>query len=102
MAENAKVERNADIQTITAYPEHFTKHPERLLLEQPDPIQRANYFAVLFDEVPTYQELNIANENRIAAPGERDFCDVAGDTANYATSRGTRRLTRNLDAADKS
>ena len=50
-------EQQTDMRLVMAYVKYFLEHMEDLLLQSPDPIARANYFGVLFDTAPTYQEL---------------------------------------------
>lgn len=47
-----------DMRIIMAYVKYFLEHMENLLLEGPNPIQKASYFGVLFDKAPTYEEIN--------------------------------------------
>ncbi|HSX42634.1 MAG TPA: hypothetical protein VLF59_00930 [Candidatus Saccharimonadales bacterium] len=65
-AEIAKINANnteskkgnlGDAQKIGLYAEYFAGRPEQLLLDQPDPTQKANYFGLLFNEAPTYSQL---------------------------------------------
>jgi site-specific DNA recombinase len=46
-----------DEHLIKKYAKYFAKYPEYLLLEQQDPVQKANYFGLLFEQLPTYQQL---------------------------------------------
>ena len=36
---------------------YFMEHLENLLLESPDPLRRADYFGLVFEERPTYNDL---------------------------------------------
>jgi hypothetical protein len=60
--ENEKVLKSAEqptnIHVIMEYVKYFLEHLDYLLLKQIDPIKRANFFGVLFDKTPTYQEIN--------------------------------------------
>ena len=38
-------------------PEYFLEHLEELVLGSPNPLKRAAYFGLLFDQTPTYEEL---------------------------------------------
>lgn len=42
---------------VMAYVKYFMEHMDYLLLEQPNPINKAKSFGVLFDEAPTYEEI---------------------------------------------
>jgi hypothetical protein len=52
-----------DMRIIMAYVKYFLEHMENLLLEGPNPIQKASYFGVLFDKAPTYEEINSGTPN---------------------------------------
>ena len=45
------------MEVVMAYIKYFLEHLEYLLLQQIDSLSRANYFGVLFDKLPTYQEI---------------------------------------------
>lgn len=55
--EKATHDKPTDMKIVMAYIKYFLEHLEYLLLDQPDPVNRASYFGVLFDTAPTYQEL---------------------------------------------
>lgn len=65
-AENAqlKADEITSRQTVTKYARYFTDHPDSLLFDQPDPVQRANYFGLLFNRAPTYHELVTGEHQR--------------------------------------
>ena len=59
-----KVEKEPmNIQVVLSYVRYFLEHLEYLLLQQIDGITRANYFAVLFDKLPTYQEIILGTQD---------------------------------------
>ena len=39
------------------YVKYFLEHLDYLLLQQIDPIKKANFFGLLFDKTPTYAEI---------------------------------------------
>ena len=54
----SKVQENPiNIQVVMDYIKYFLNHLEYLLLDQIDTVARADYFGVLFDKLPTYQEI---------------------------------------------
>lgn len=56
----AKVEnqiQEVSMEIIMANVEYFLEHLEFLLLSSPDPLKRAAYFGLIFDEAPTYEEI---------------------------------------------
>ena len=50
-------EKSIDIPRILTYVKYFVEHLEDLLLHHCNPINRAAYFGVLFDKVPTYETI---------------------------------------------
>lgn len=59
-----KVEKTPlNIQIIMSYVRYFLEHLEYLLLQQIDTISRANYFGLLFDQLPTYQEISFGTQD---------------------------------------
>lgn len=46
-----------DMPTILTYIKYFVEHMRDLLLDHCNPILRARYFSVTFDEVPSYEEI---------------------------------------------
>ena len=59
----AEKEKVAQIETpkadlVMAYIKYFLEHMDYLLLEQPNPVNKAGSFGVIFDKAPTYQEID--------------------------------------------
>ncbi len=61
--ENKVPDNQLNIQTVMKYVTYFLEHLEYLLLQQVDTIKRANYFSVLFDKLPTYQEIILGTQD---------------------------------------
>jgi hypothetical protein len=55
--ENTKPAKTTNIQVVMEYIKYFLEHLEYLLLEQVNTVTRANYFGVLFDKTPNYQDI---------------------------------------------
>ncbi len=51
-------EKPADIDEVMTYVKYFLEHMEELLIHGEDPEARALHFGILFDQAPTYEELN--------------------------------------------
>jgi len=47
-----------------------------LLLQQRDPIKKANFFSVLFDEIPSYAEISSVTENIAEITGINELFKV--------------------------
>lgn len=65
LAEKQKVEQEkpTDVRIVMAYIKYFLEHMEELLLESPNPLDKAGYFGVLFDKAPTYAEIDSETRN---------------------------------------
>ena len=46
-----------NIGVVMQYVKYFLEHLDYLLLQQIDPIKKANFFGLLFDKTPTYAEI---------------------------------------------
>ncbi len=46
-----------DMGTVMKYIKYFLEHLHELVLLNPNPVEKASYFGVLFDKAPTYEEL---------------------------------------------
>lgn len=46
-----------NMEQVMKYIEYFLEHLEELVLESQNPLKRAAYFGLLFDQTPTYEEL---------------------------------------------
>lgn len=55
--QETSLKQKPDKEVVVAYLKYFLEHMDDLLIYQKDPIAQANYFGVLFDLAPTYQEL---------------------------------------------
>lgn len=52
-----KQENQADMAVIMDNVAYFLEHLEKLTIDSPKPLKSAQYFSLLFDQLPTYQEL---------------------------------------------
>lgn len=52
-----KVEKPANMELVIKYIEYFLEHFEELLLGGSNPVKKAAYFGLIFDQPPTYEEL---------------------------------------------
>lgn len=59
MAEKEKTmkEEPIDMRVVMTYIKYFLEHLEDLLFNSPNPLDRAHYFEVLFDNAPNYEDL---------------------------------------------
>lgn len=66
-----------DMPTILQYVKYFMEHLKELLINSGDPINKAAYFSVLFDQVPTYQQLKDGTQKIAQIPGVNELFSVA-------------------------
>ncbi len=62
------VEKPIDITVVKQYLKFFLQHMEDLLLKQIDPLQKANFFGLLFNGAPSYGEVFSANKTSVDPP----------------------------------
>ena len=62
-----------DIPKILTYVKYFMEHLKDLLIDHCNPVMRAKYFGVIFDEVPTYQEIKDGTQNIEKIPGVNEI-----------------------------
>ena len=56
-------EKPVDFAVVKQYLKYFLQHMEELLVKQIDPIKKANFFGLLFNAAPTYEEILSGNKN---------------------------------------
>ena len=56
--EENKASEPISFEIVMKYAKFFLQHIDYLLLQQSDPIKKADFFSVLFDKVPTYEEIS--------------------------------------------
>jgi hypothetical protein len=61
-----------DFSIVLQYVKYFLNHLDYLLLKQSDAVKRANFFGLIFNESPTYAELEcgITNPSQITGINE--------------------------------
>ena len=57
-----------DIHKIIAYVKYFMEHLHELLLDLCNPTLKAQYFSVLFDKAPTYEEIKAGTQKESVLP----------------------------------
>lgn len=53
-----EAEKPTDIQVILGRVRYFLEHLDELLIKQIDPVKKAQLFGIIFDRLPTYDEIN--------------------------------------------
>ena len=85
--EKMDASKNTEMSTVMKYIKYFLEHLDHLLLQQIDPVSKANYLAVIFDRPPTFQEIKSGTNDLTKIPGvnelflalSRDLGHMAGD-----------------------
>ncbi len=67
--ENAAKQEPLNIRSIIGNIKYFMEHLEELLLQQSNPVAKAEYFGVLFDQLPTYAEIKYGTQNPTGLTG---------------------------------
>ena len=61
-------EETVDVHKIVAYVKYFMEHLHELLIDLCNPTLKAQYFSVLFDKAPTYEEIKAGTQKESALP----------------------------------
>ena len=70
-------ENGVDMNAILLYVKYFMEHMDDLLINLSDPVNRATYFGVLFNKVPTYQEIKDGTQKIAQVPGVNELFSLA-------------------------
>ena len=78
-----------DIHKIVAYVKYFMEHLHELLFDLCNPTLKAQYFSILFDKVPTYEEIKAGTQKESALPEVNElFSALNMQSSLMVTSRG--------------
>ena len=72
-----KAEEPVDMPAILTYIKYFMEHLSDLLLRTCNPLTKAEYFGVIFDKVPTYQEIVDGTKNTSLVPDINQIFQLA-------------------------
>lgn len=67
--EQQKDKQPVNFEIVMSYAKYFLQHIDYLLLQQSDPVKKANFFGVLFDQTPSYAEIASVTEDLSLVPG---------------------------------
>ena len=82
-------EEGVDIHKIVAYIKYFMEHLHELLVDLCNPTLKAQYFSVLFDKAPTYEEIKSGTHKNSPLPEVNELFRVINlDASLLVTSRG--------------
>jgi len=63
IAKQKKTTKTVDMGKIVGRVKYFLENLDKLLLQQIDPVKKAQFFGVFFDRIPTYAEIKTGTEN---------------------------------------
>jgi site-specific DNA recombinase len=87
------VNKPTDFKTVLKYVKYFLEHLDYLLLQQIDPVARANFFGVLFDKLPTYKEIVSGTQNLAELTGLNELFKLKNvNNSLMVTPRGVEPL----------
>ena len=72
-----KAEEPVDMPVVLTYVRYFMEHLSDLLLRTCNPLTKAEYFGVIFDKVPTYQEIVDGTKNTSLVPDINQIFQLA-------------------------
>ena len=86
--EQMKAKKPIDIDRVLARVRYFLENLDSLLLKQQDPHKKAQLFGVLFDQLPTYADLDYGTPKTPLFTGVNSvFCLISLSESNMVTSR---------------
>ncbi len=80
--------RPISFEIVMKYAKYFLEHIDYLLLQQSDPVKRANFFGVIFDKLPTYQTIFSGTEDVSKITGINELFKVKGTNQSLLVPPG--------------
>ncbi len=71
--EEEAAKETVDLPTMLTYVKYFMEHLKDLLIDHCNPVKRAQYFGVIFDEVATFQEIKDGTPEIEKIPGVNEL-----------------------------
>jgi hypothetical protein len=94
--ERKEKEKPVSFEVVMAYAKYFLQHMDYLLLQQIDPLKKADFFSVIFNETPTYAEIasvtTNSGQNAWDLTGINELFKIKKDTPNPDVSFMVRQL----------
>ncbi len=82
-----------NIRTIMGNVKYFMEHLEELLLQQSNPVAKAEYFGLLFNKAPTYDEIKYGTQNPCQLTGVNELFKLKSfKSSELVTPRGVEPL----------
>lgn len=89
-----KNENKVDIDLVLQYARYLLKHLPELLLDLCNPLRKAAFLGIIFNEPPTYADLNFETHEKSPLPGVNGLFRLVLD---YKSTSGGPGGTRTLD-----
>ncbi len=70
-------EGGVDMPTILTYVKYFVEHLKDLLIDHCNPIMQGRYFGVIFDQTPSYSEIDCGTAEISKIPGMNELFKLA-------------------------
>ena len=64
----AKTKKPIDMRKVMQTIRYFLEHLDELVLKQIDPVKKANYFGVFFDQAPNFAQIESGTQNPSLRP----------------------------------
>ena len=82
----SKAEDSVDIDLVLQYARYLLKHLSEILLDLCNPLRRATFFGIIFNEVPSYADINFETQEKSPLPVVNGLFRIAA--AIQSTSGG--------------
>ena len=89
--ERKNAEQPISFDVVKKYAIYFLQHIDQLLLQQIDPVKRADFFGVIFDTTPTYAEIA-----SVTSDGPNNFWDLTGINELFKIQKDGPKLDQSL------
>jgi hypothetical protein len=76
--EQLVAEQPLSFEVVIKYAKYFLQHMDYLLLQQSNPLKRADFFSVIFDEIPTYAEIASVTNDGTGLTGINELFKLKG------------------------
>ena len=77
--EKKTTEEPINMSQVIGRVKYFLENLDKLLLKQIDPVKKAQFFAVLFNRIPTYEELKTGTKNNALLTGVNELFRLTVD-----------------------
>ena len=90
-----KIEKPLEMKDVMRYARYFFEHLDVLLLQQSNPVAKANFFSLIFTETPNFEDLKVRTpENKKTTEVSDVFLAQHGPEGYMARVRGHKKPDR--------